>query len=282
MQHHSQYSREKKEADKGEQVSVKTNSRIALVSLFVAIASMLLTAIIGIIFSPNASQFQSLLGKQDRLLTKDSALVELYRNELDRTRVLLAKTDRIISLSESQLYLNRKEQEITNRNAGYANTANEGKFWVACQQLQLLEGKINAPLKEFYKNGHKGIEEYWDSVRLPYIIEVAKILKSQLDNPFLLSDNDMFDDWVRGYRLIATYDYMYNTSDNEIGIKDGVKKEFSKCLVAIGYLTQHTNLYMSFKVGDKLDRPISLQIKTYKDAIKHLYGKTVKEAINQR
>jgi hypothetical protein len=52
-------------------------NRVSIASLIVAIASMALTGVVGIIFSPNASQFDTLLKKQDRLLTKDSILIDV-------------------------------------------------------------------------------------------------------------------------------------------------------------------------------------------------------------
>src|ERR1700744_1042567 len=94
------------------------NDKIALSSLVISLVSLTLTAIIGIVISPNASQLDSLLKKQDKLYSKDSELVQNsidYVNSLKSTNVdltkLLVKTDAIISYSDSLFKVNLETKQ---------------------------------------------------------------------------------------------------------------------------------------------------------------------------
>jgi hypothetical protein len=172
---------------------------------------------------------------------------------------LLDKTDTIVSLSGSELILTRQQQNIANKNAEYTHLSEEGKFYLAYQNLESLL---------FQSSKHSSYLVQWDSTqRFNFLNNVDLILKSQLDNPYLLSNKYMFQEWLSVRDSIYHYTFNvnfypsnkkeelnFNGKTLEESQKD-LSQEWRNCFIAIGELEQNIMNYMLYYRWKRTKRP---------------------------
>lgn len=164
---------------------------------------------------------------------------------------LLDKTDTLMNISDSELLLTRQEQKIANQSFKTLSISNEAKFYLATQNLQLLLWQPFSrpnPLSE------------WDSTqKFTFLDQVDIILRSQLDNSYLLSNRYMFQEWlsVRDSIWYYTFDnnfypkketdnFSYNSNDGFKKSQERLMQEWRNCFIAIANLEQNTNSYMQY------------------------------------
>lgn len=183
MEHHSNYSTEKKKI--GTTKSKKSdapNNFASKASLYVSIASLILAAIIGIIFSPTAFQFDNLLKKQDTLLTKESIQIE-------NTNELALKTTKVIDVLSSQLEFYKIQQEELNHKK-------ELSEYEKYQELHILSIILASKLpNSMFTND---IPDYMLPETNPpsqFIVSIANLLEKVGNNDALFKNTKLVDRW---------------------------------------------------------------------------------------
>ena len=179
--------------------------------IFLGIVTILITIIYGY-WGVKLTEKNNSLNQQMLVLSKKQVELSINQILLSKTQnqtsldlrhfsKLLDKTDTVINLSDSQLILNRQEQKIANENAKYTNISNESKFYLATRNLNLL----------VFQQPRPAYLSQWDSTeRFTFLNNVDLILKSQLDNQYLLSNKYMLQEWLGARDSINNYTFNFN------------------------------------------------------------------------
>jgi hypothetical protein len=115
---------------------------------------------------------------------------------------LLAKTDTVINLSNSQLELNRKQQELTNNSNNLKHKSDESDFYVSVEEIHMMLWDLSAIKKDRLS--------LWDSSDIyHFIYHLQSVLDKQLNNQFLLSNRYLLMDWL------STKDSIYRYIEND-------------------------------------------------------------------
>jgi len=150
--------------------------------------------------------------KTDLLINKNSALVELYKGELDSTKRLLSKTDIIISLSDSQLELNRTEQIRVNKN-------NEISDLVSIERLNIDCHKINNYIGTqfiFFFTFHDKFDKKAINDLSSELDSLQGIITSGLGNTFLNKYPSLHAIWRKAYGDLQELNYDINMEGSRL------------------------------------------------------------------
>lgn len=154
--------------------------------------------------SVEVSHFDSLLNKTDssvakqaQILSENNTLVSLTQTQIDSLVSINKTLTNEFAVISKQYALNLAEQKIFDSNTENINSSNEAKFYVATQNLWLL---IWQPRLQPYKLSE------WDlNLKIDFLNKANEILNNQLDNPFLLSNRLMLNDWISARDSIVWY-----------------------------------------------------------------------------
>jgi len=134
--------------------------------------------------SVSIDTFKKLLLKTDVLITQQSKMLKNYDSQLNSLRTLLSKTDTVISVSDSQLELNKKYQRQSAK-------GDENRFIASLF-------RIGANL--MYRDSAKSLENHEEEqTAQDFSHRMLPIFEGQMNNQFLCNDNQMLRLWVNAY-----------------------------------------------------------------------------------
>jgi len=96
--------------------------------------------------------------------------------------------DKLLTVVDSQLVLNEKAQAESNKNAALAD---EGDMYIFSASVYKLGAIIDTKSNSIKWNTQKKTE---------FLTAVKNILESQMNNPYLVKNRQLFKSWINAYR----------------------------------------------------------------------------------
>jgi hypothetical protein len=202
-----------------------------IISLIFGIATILLSIIAMV-------QTKTLSNQQKQIKGFDSLLAN-SKKQTDTLNKAITILSGQLSILASQLKLNEEQLKLLNLQAGYTSDVNETKFRLAEYNLRLL---IWSPNPKF------PLLIDWDSAsRKEFLSSVEKIIKNELDNPFLIKSPPLAKQWNEAYGKISNYYFIsnfYPAWKDPQQLKKDLDFTWRNCYVSIATLWQATNNYL--------------------------------------
>jgi hypothetical protein len=222
-------------------------------------------------FDTLLSKTDSSLSDQAKLLSANGTLINLSQKQIDSLVSINKTLTNQFSVLSKQYNISLQEQELLNINNKNIKASNEARFYVATQNLHLLTWEPN-----IYPSY---LSDWTISSRIDFLNKATEILNGQLDNPYLLSNKYMLQDWLNVrdsvFRYRADIQFLPQQPMDTLNF-EGVlypelqltlKREWRNSFVKVAELEQSTSAFMTYYTfrGRNKVRP---QDSTYKQIIK--------------
>jgi hypothetical protein len=193
-------------------------------------------------------QAKQISGQQQQIKGFD-ALLNYSKIQTDTLNKAIKILSAQLPILAGQLKLNEEQQKMLNLQAGYINDANETKFRLAEYNLRLL---IWSPNRKFLTLVD------WDSTsRKKFLSSAERIIKNELDNPFLLKTPEIAKKWNELFGKISNY-YFVSTFDASWQDPRQLKKDLDitwrACYISTAQLWQDTNEYLRYITYHKFNQ----------------------------
>ena len=205
--------------------------------------------------SVDLKHFETLLKKTDTSLNKQS---ELLSGNYKLQSLSQIQINRIISTNKTlsvqlkilfkQYALNLKEQSIADSNETNMKLINEANFYVSTENLHLLT---------WQPNNYPSVLSEWNlSLRKEFLNKATEILNGQLNNPFLLTNKAMLQDWLAVRDSVFWYmqdinflpqhpsDTIHFSGLSYKQIQYKLEKEWRNSFILLADLEQNTSTFM--------------------------------------
>lgn len=207
--------------------------------------------------SVDIKHFEALLDKTDRLFNQQSELlsgngklISLSQKQIDSIVSINKTLTGQLSLLSNQYALNIKELNIADSNATNVKLMNEAKFYVSTENLHLLT---------WQPNNYPSVLAEWNiSLKEEFLNKSTAILNGQLDNPFLLTNKPMVQDWLNVRDSVFWYmqdinflpqqpsDTLHFSGLSYKQVQSKLEKEWKNCFILVAALEQNTSNFMMY------------------------------------
>ena len=199
-------------------------------------------------FDTLLNKTDSSLNQQSKLLSGNGELISLSQKQIDSLVSINKTLTGQLSLLTDQYALNIKEENIADSNATNVKLINEARFYVSTENLHSLTWQPNNYPSEL---------ALWNtSLKEKFLNKATEILNGQLDNPFLLTNKSMLQDWLNVRDSVFWYmqdiNFLPQQPSDTINftgltykqIRSKLTNEWRSCYFLVSYLEQNTSTFM--------------------------------------
>lgn len=176
---------------------------IAAVALYYAVKS-----------EKTALSVDTFVNKTNILISKNTELVKLYSQEIDKIKYLTEKTDSIVKLATIQLSNNEEQQRIANVNFHNTQIGEMNKLYSTAHLINNMKFNMNI-IEHTYHNTPNS--EFYDNIR--------KLMVQEMNNSYLNSQTNLNSKWREV--CFSLDGYIFRLSQNSLGLpylEDEMKK----------------------------------------------------------
>lgn len=232
--------------------------------------------------SVDLNHFDTLLKKTDKSILEQSKLLRANENLATLSR---SQIDSLVSINKTltnqfgilskQYSISLEEQKLFNTNNTNANISNEARFYIASQNIHLL---IWQP-----RNHPARLNDWSLESKIDFLNRSETILNSQLDNPYLLSNRYMLNDWLNVRDSVFWYMQDINFLPQKpidtlsfggvpyTEIQSTLTREWRNCFIGVADLGENIEMYMRYYRfrGSKFKRPSNAMYETIRKLPHH-------------